>query len=137
MQLGRAQHLSMAQHDSENSCRTAIERINSLAEKDRTDDIYANHGQTLYYLKEFAAARSALERAIELGGNNQPNAIPERWWYLSMTLHQLGEIKLAREYYDQLTQQLNENFLGYDYCQFQAETAKVLGVVPTSSINAK
>ena len=137
MQLGRAQQLSMSQQDAVNSCRSAVKRINSLAEKERTSDIFANLGQAHYYLKEFTAARAALERAIELGGNNRPNAIKERWWYLSMTLHQLGEIKLAREYYDQLTQQLNDNFLGYDYCQFRAETAKVLGVMSSSPLDGK
>ena len=137
MQLGRAQQLSMSQQDAVNSCRSAVKRINSLAEKERTSDIFANLGQAHYYLKEFTAARAALERAIELGINNRPNAIKEQWWYLSMTLHQLGEIKLAREYYDQLTQQLNDNFLGYDYCQFRAETAKVLGVMSSSPLDGK
>ncbi len=130
--LARAQHKSMAQPDAESSWRSAVKMINSLAEKDRDSVAWGYHGQALYYLNEFATARTALERAIELGGNNQPNAIRERWWYLSMTLHQLGEVKLAREYYDQLTQQLNDNFLGYDYCQFRAETARVIGVIPTS-----
>lgn len=72
---------------------------------------YCGHaGQAHYLLGNWPKARELLEKGIELRGEQVPTLTGgPRWWYLTMTLHQLGEVELARSYYDQLVAQFDEN----------------------------
>ena len=90
-------------------------------------------GRALYRLGRWQESRSALETDIRLREETEPTLAAEpRWWYLTMTLAQLGEQDKARSYYDQLSRGIAdaENPDVADQT-LRKEAAELLGITET------
>jgi len=110
----------------------AVAAGEAIEEVDRTNADWGFLGQAYYHADRFADARHALEKCVELRGEQLPTVRGgPRWWYLIMTLHKLGEKDLARSYYDQLTRQLKElddPHAVHEHAQFRRNAARTLGL---------
>jgi tetratricopeptide (TPR) repeat protein len=71
---------------------------------------WSRRGQAFYRAGRFEEAREALEKAIELRGDDGPTIdTGPRWWCHIMTLCELGETERAEAYFRQLDEAVKEN----------------------------
>lgn len=127
-------HLALGNtQDYEKACRSMIEQF--PAPDQRSDRDWGHIGQALYRVGRYEEARAALEKVIELRGDDGPTLLlGPRWWYYTLTLCRLGESERARSYFDQLADLMkndlrsDENLHAFDH--LRAEAAELLKIAP-------
>ena len=97
---------------------------------DRDAIAWSHLGKAFYQIGQWDEARQSLLKAISLHRNTGPTlGRGPRWWYLTMTLAQLGQNEKARSYFDLLDEQLNKTGnTDETNSRLRAEAAQLLGV---------
>ena len=95
-------------------------------------------GKAFYRIGQWNEAQQSLLIAISLRRETGPTlgrgGRGARWWYLTMTLAQLGQKEKARLYFDQLDEQLNKTGNTDEAnARLRAEAAELLGVESDTS----
>lgn len=115
-------------HDAEQS---VWQELTTLLEANSVPNVpgyWGYLGQSYYHLGRLHEARDAFERTLAMRRETEPTLSGgPRWWYLTMILAKLGETEMAKDYYDKLIAQLDEE-ANESQIRFQMESAKLLGL---------
>ena len=109
----------------------------AIPEPARSTEQWSGLGEAFYRLSRWEESRQALEKVIAMRGDDAPTlAGGPRWWFLTMTLAQLGEHDQARSFYQQLVKASGSSTS--KKCDLlRAEAAELLDLADTNSTKRK